>query len=465
MSGSPSSWPGYRLNCIWHCWEHFYGAFCQTDRRRSAAFFVATVSWITSLAINLSPFMRFDGYYALADWLHAENLQPRSFALGRWQLREWLFGFGELPPEPLPQRRRRIFILYAWATWTYRFFLFLGIALLVYHFAFKLLGIVLFAVEISWFILLPIRREVGEWWQRRAKMAWNRRTLVTSLLAAGLLLFTLVPWRPTLPLPAVMEAEQFTRLFPPEPARVLEVRVESNVSVAEGETLVVLESPALEYQSTLVRRRIALLEKRLNRRSGSREELELMQVLESELMQQKRALAGMEERMERLVLRAPFAGRIAKLAELRQGQWVAHSEPLVSLVTPGVWRVNALVAEEDLPRLAPGAKAVFSPAGREGEKVAVRVVSLDETAVEVLPWPALASLYGGPVAVRLLDKEGVRLRPERALYRVVLLPVEPVVGSPVWQLPGRVHVEGKPRSWMGEVGRRVAAVLVRESGF
>jgi putative peptide zinc metalloprotease protein len=34
--------------------------------------------------------------------------------------------------------------------------LFLGIALLIYYFAFKLLGIALFAVEIIWFVLLPV---------------------------------------------------------------------------------------------------------------------------------------------------------------------------------------------------------------------------------------------------------------------------------------------------------------------
>ena len=32
---------------------------------KSVTFFIATTSWISSLAINVSPFMRFDGYYVL----------------------------------------------------------------------------------------------------------------------------------------------------------------------------------------------------------------------------------------------------------------------------------------------------------------------------------------------------------------------------------------------------------------
>ena len=36
---------------------------------KSIAFFVATTGWISSLLINISAFMRFDGYYVFADYL------------------------------------------------------------------------------------------------------------------------------------------------------------------------------------------------------------------------------------------------------------------------------------------------------------------------------------------------------------------------------------------------------------
>ena len=73
--------------------------------------------------------MRFDGYYAFSDAIGVENLQQRAFALGRWQLRRTLFGLDDPVPEPLPRHRARLLIGYAWGTWIYRFFLFLGIAL------------------------------------------------------------------------------------------------------------------------------------------------------------------------------------------------------------------------------------------------------------------------------------------------------------------------------------------------
>ena len=78
-------------------------------------------------------------------------------------MRELLFGFGEKKPESFEPWKERALIIYAWATWLYRFFLFCGIALLVYHAFFKLLGIFLFCVEVSVFVMLPILRELKEW--------------------------------------------------------------------------------------------------------------------------------------------------------------------------------------------------------------------------------------------------------------------------------------------------------------
>ena len=112
--------------------------------------------------------MRFDGYYALADFLNMQNLQPRAFELAP----AGNYGSGFLAcrknaPEPFPTTKHYFLVFYSFATWIYRFFLFLGIALLVYFFAFKILGIFLFAVEIIWFIGRPVYAEMKRWWSRR----------------------------------------------------------------------------------------------------------------------------------------------------------------------------------------------------------------------------------------------------------------------------------------------------------
>ena len=54
----------------------FLWGIAEPGMLKSIAFFVATTGWISSLLINISPFMRFDGYYVFADYLKIENLQP-----------------------------------------------------------------------------------------------------------------------------------------------------------------------------------------------------------------------------------------------------------------------------------------------------------------------------------------------------------------------------------------------------
>src|SRR3569832_36493 len=133
---------------------------------KNAAFLLATTTWVSTIMINGSPFMRFDGYFLLSDWLNMPNLHARTFALARWRLREWLFGLGEPKPEVIGIRRERGIILYGWITWTYRLVVFGGIAALVYHVFPKPLGPMLAAIEVTWFIAAPVWSELKAWRMR-----------------------------------------------------------------------------------------------------------------------------------------------------------------------------------------------------------------------------------------------------------------------------------------------------------
>ena len=137
---------------------------------RTAAFLLASATWLTTVAVNLNPLMRFDGYFLLGDLWGVDNLQARAFALCRWRLREALLGLGEPAPEPWPTAMRRRLLLWGYCSWLWRAALFFGIALTVYHLFFKMLGIFLMLVELSWFIALPIGRECRVWWLHRRRV-------------------------------------------------------------------------------------------------------------------------------------------------------------------------------------------------------------------------------------------------------------------------------------------------------
>ena len=441
----------------------FLWSFLPQGPFRSAAFILATTSWVLAIFVNLNPMLRFDGYYILSDWLRVPNLQDRAFAIGRWRLRQLLFATVEDPPEDISTSMRRKLVLYAWAVWVFRFFLFTGIAVLVYHFFFKLLGIILFAVEILWFILLPIAREIALWWRMRDSIARQSRAWLSAAVFCLVVLLAFVPWSTRVSIPAVLEAAEHATIYAPAPGRITHVSVVEGQRVNPGDVLLVLEAPAIAKDLLLTAKRIAVLELHSLRRAAHDVELANSRVTEQELKTRLSELEGLLEKRDNLVLTAPIHGVVTDIADsLHPGRWINGTLPLVYIVQRETAEVQALAPEEGLSRLAPGQTARFIPddinrPAREARIQEIRQV--DEGSFSV---PYLASTYGGAIAVRR-DDEG-RLEPEASVYRVRL----PLLGNepaPTQALRGVIHVEGTPRSFAQRLRDVVAAVLIRESGF
>jgi len=440
---------------LWH--------WCPEGVLKSVLFVLATTSWIMGLFINLNPLLRFDGYYVLSDWLGVPNLQSRGFAFGRWKLREWLFGWGDVPPEELPRSRQRLLTGYAWATWVYRAFMFLGIAVLVYYFFFKVLGIFLFVVEIGWFLAWPVYQEVQVWWKRRVEVvnSWRRRLVGAVVLV--ILILGLIPLDRMVSIPAVLEARERATIFSPVPARISKVNVQEGDRVEKGDKLVILESPKIEQQIHILEHRIAALEVRVQREAAYQEDRDDHQVLWETIQGERKEMEGLLKIHDQLILRAPFTGLVTDMvSSLHEGRWVNTEFPIVYLINPEEMVVQAYATEEQQARLASGNEGWFyadDPARRARRS---RVRDLRQVDESQFALSYLASLYSGPVPVRQ-DEQG-HLKPEASIYRVTL---DVDAQGREWNqaVRGMAHVQGESRSVVRQLWEHVAAVFIRESGM
>jgi putative peptide zinc metalloprotease protein len=434
-------------------------AFLPDGPLRAVAFVTATTSLFIGLFINLNPLMRFDGYYILSDAWRVPNLQPRSNALARWWLREVLFGLEHEPPEPFPPRTRSFLVVYALCVWVYRFFLFLAIALLVYHLFFKALGIILFVIEIIWFILLPIFREFKEWWKMRSKLIATRRTIVSGLLLAAVLAAILIPWRGTVTAQAVALADTETRIFAPRPARVVRVALQDSAAVAGGDVLLVLDSPDLEHEITQTLRRIELTQLRLQRIAGDSHDRANRVVLEEELSRHETNLAGLMAEKERLVVRAPHAGVVRDIdRDLAAGQWIDETVRIARVVKQNATELRGYILEDDVWRVAAGSDVTFVPEDPQLPRWQGRLTEVVGTAVGTLDLPYLASVYGGAVPSDRTEDQEIKPRSGWHMVRAEL------AGRPVTRaLRGTLHVDARPESVAAAIWRRILQVLVRES--
>ncbi len=429
---------------------------------KSAAFFLATASWTITVLINANPFMRWDGYYLLSDYLGIQNLQDRGFALARWKLREWLFGLGQEPPERFPPQLELKVLLYSYFTWIYRLILFLGIALVVYHFFFKLAGLFLMTVEVAWFIARPIYREFSMWHQLRNSFSWNRHTLISILLLGGVVYLLTTPWNSRIEAPALLTSATYTRLFPPLAAQIDQTLVERGQRVEAGETLFKMKSPDLEHELQLAKQKIEALRPQLSLQLSSRELREQRLVLEQQLAELIAMHRGLEEQQRRLIITAPFTGEVTAITDaLTPGRWMHANLPLATMLVKGEIEVNAYLKEGALSQIAQGNPARFYPDNLDESPRELRVVEIDPAGITTLDAPYLASIHGGPVAVHQQQNQ---LIPNESYYRVRLLLQEknPRISQVT---KGTVQIEGTPRSLMEQAWLTVSAVVIRESGF
>lgn len=144
------------------------------------------------------------------------------------------------------------------------------------------------------------------------------------------------------------------------------------------------------------------------------------------LDQREADLAGVELKMSRGVVRAPFAGKIARL-EVAEGEWVAEGTEMMTVLDISSLEVDVEVPEGELPKLAEGRRAQVHLVAFPGESFEARVSAVnpvisaaDRTGrvILTLPNPSLRVLPGMYARV-LLDVEAL---PDRLIVpRAALL--------------------------------------------
>ena len=379
----------------------FAWAFMPDGPIRSVTFILAVVSFATSLLVNLNPLMRFDGYYLLSDWLGIENLQPRSFEMARWNLREWLFGFGIPCPEQLSRRHHRIMIAYGWAVWIYRLALFIGIALIVYHFFFKVLGIALFLFEIIYFIARPIWSELKIWYQLRASIRTSRRTRLTVAALAGIILIGCIPWSSRVEIPAVLEPRNLANVYPAKPARIAAIHVRHGQTVAAGDPLVTFVSPDIEKNIALATTKLRLLRMQHARRVADAADREATLELESTIVSLNAQIQGLKKEQDEFVSRAPISGKVVEFnSDFHVGRWVAATHMIAIIASPKKLVVRGYVSESDLWRIKSGSHGKFVPEAIQRPTIDVVVEDLSVGGSPSIDIQDLSSAHGGRIAVQ-----------------------------------------------------------------
>lgn len=423
-------------------------------------FFLATTSWVLTLAINTSPFMRFDGYFIASDFLELPNLHQRSFAVARTVIRRRLLGLNDADPEPLSPALKRFLLVFALITWLYRLVVFIGIAVAVYYLFFKLLGILLFIVEISWFVLRPVWSELKVWYARRAEVKhWRKQLAWASLLSLLLLAALPLPYR--VEAYGVLLPVRSHTFYSPLAAQLKQLPGRHQGTVEQGETVFQLSQPELQHQLELARIEETAVRAQLQGLLGFADGEQQRRSLQSRREVHASDIEAYSQELARLTLSAPFAGVLTDLdPHIAKDVWVDSRTPLATLIDPSEWIAEVFVEQSAISRVQPGAQLRFYSAAHSSQPLSGTVQEIDPSLSKQLPHPMLSARFGGPVAI---VESGNGLQPRDPLYRVRVK----LNGAPtsLEQQTGRALIDGMPTSWLADAFKPALIVLIRESGF
>lgn len=296
---------------------------------KTICFVLATTAILSSIFTNLSPFMRFDGYFALSDFFNFPNLQPRSFELALWSIRKFIFGLNDRRPENKSNVVLVSLIFYAFAVWVYRFFLFAAIAYLVYSISFKVLGIFLFFVEIWFFILRPFLREMLKIVKRWRNFSLTRTSGLSFIIFSISVCFVFLPLNRTDSYPAVI-SNSVLKIFSPQSGAV-DRSIKVVKSVRKGDVLVHIRPLDLDFKAKSLDIRISHIKNKI-RLTAVTGEFSKFHQYQEKLTSLKTELEELKKIEESLIIRSEFDGTWVPNDSLVEGAFWNSDLPLGYLV-------------------------------------------------------------------------------------------------------------------------------------
>ncbi|RSZ56618.1 HlyD family efflux transporter periplasmic adaptor subunit [Massilia atriviolacea] len=403
---------------------------------QSAMFIIAGTAWVLSLAINLNPFMRFDGYYLLSDLLDYPNLQEAAFGAARSVLRRRI-GLAE-PPAPHAGLPVWALAGFGFGTALYRLVLFLGIAYFVFISFPPLIGVPLAAVEIGWFIVKPVATEIAAMWPRRAEITRRRRRWYAVGLA-GLLLLAVLPWSARVEAPAYLTVAARQNLFVPASAQVRALHVRNGQQVKAGEVVLELASPELANRLVTLEARIREAQARLDKAATNSGTFDQSEVLQQTLAERMVERDSVQAEIARLTVRATRNAVVRDLpAHIVAGRWLRMNEKIATLLPADGASLQAVayVREADYRRVQSGAPVRFFPDGDPLTVMRGRVRAVGVAASSVAAERALTSLSHGPLPA-VQTPAGERLH---GAFYAVDVSIEPQRSTPGRTMTGSVRI-------------------------
>ncbi|PIE63289.1 MAG: hypothetical protein CSA26_12815 [Desulfobacterales bacterium] len=313
-------------------------------------------------------------------------------------------------------------------------------------------------MEIGWFIILPVVREIMAVYTMRDRIRINRFSLGFAALLLTAALLVVWPRPHSYLVPAVVEAEQLQLLYAPFSGMITSLEIRRGDAVHSGQRLVSMASAELnaavgelQIQEQIDSTELELL---FLQNTVARIPEKTQQKLETESR-----LASLKRNAEQYQVRAAIDGLVAEWDKnLKPGMFAKKDQVFGRIIDPRHVYLVAYIPEAILLDPEPGDTVLFYPA--DGSKsIAGTIRKINNTAATEIPYAALTSEQQGDIPV---VAENGRLVPLEARYlvEVTLEKTDFKVGQ-----SGALRMKTKPGSTLVDLWNRAYRIMIRESNF
>ncbi len=369
------------------------------------AYQVVFAATMITLLFNANPLMRFDGYYILSDLLQIPNLGAKGQAVVKWMSKRFLLGMKDMR---FPAQARQ----QPWAISTYgvlallwRVVVWIGIMIIASLLA-RGAGIVIVALVISMLLVngtvqfVKFMRTGSGGPRPRLVPVLSRLGVVFSVIAA---LMYFVQIRPSASVATVVDFPDKAVVRIELPGFIEGLNCERGQHVEAGAQLAQLRNPEQETRLKTLESDIAISELR------ARQYLESEQVAayQAELkglvaLREKRAV--MQQLVDSLTVVAPVSGTaIARDMDSLPGRYLRAGEVIFTILPDGPPQLVLSANQDSIQTLdqSGGTTREFRVRFNGRSKTMLAKIERIETrATAAVPHIALASISGGPLAVR-----------------------------------------------------------------
>lgn len=384
---------------------------------RAVAYNVILITGISTLLFNGNPFLRYDGYYILSDYLEIPNLGQRSNDYVGYLVNRYGFGLKGITSPVVARGEGPWFAFYAIASFMYRMFMMCTIVLLVAG-KFFLFGVLVALWYVFSMLVKPVMVKLGYLFNSPNLQRARLRALAVSGLTVLAVLLALF-W---VPAPQYTMAEGV--VWAPEEAQVragvdgfvTRVVAQPGYAVTKGQLLIECEDPELIARAAVLAAELLALEARYS--AAEVDNQVQAGILAQQIEHAKVALALARQRLETIAVRSPGNG-VFMLSDAKnpKGRLVQRGELLAYVVGNGPATVRVVIEQTEADLVRKGSRSVEVRAtGDIGQVSTAKVLREVPAATNQLPSMTLSFEGGGRIGLDPQAADGNQMRTLQSLF-------------------------------------------------